>query len=664
MKHRKIAPLAATLAVCLALSTAAPAFAEDITISSGSEPTSFVGGLLDVPIIGDFLRLFMMEDQQNAALTGETATPETATPETATPETAPAGTAPTPTASAPPQTAGPTPTEEPSAGQGTVQPENGAATATPPAATLPPAAAQQWPSAWMQGAAMPGQAYPQGQAGAAAPTAANTLWGSFALSDFSTLRAVAREETNLGDLTADAVAMAVASGDFYKNQTAINTLPIVAAVDGNSFTGSVEAGTVLDATAAAAALADQNVAVVTVTPAKLHQILNAALVDMLKSTSSRFGNFLQISGLRMVYETTGGDPQVKSAWLADATNPEGKALDFSDDKTQIVLALPASLLDFYGVNAASGYTDYAASAALTLRGALAALPQNCDAGTLAALLARGGNSGRILPATAAGYTGVVFTDTQYANQVLNCLLDGKPITAVTDSTGTLQLPNLAPGAHTLQMKAGEPSYFISNITHIGTMDGMAVTLLSVPQDCVVGPAPSSAPTAAPSAAPSAAPTAAPSAAPAPAPAANAEVGHGDIGPAIANGTWGQDGGAPTAAPAPAAPAAAATPKPTAANNGGNGAAKATAAPVKDPTEGTLLDKTPAPTLEPTPTPTPTATVTPTLSPEEETTRKTSSNLPLYIGCGLLGLCAVIVGGVVIKRKMDQDKEERAYRKKK
>lgn len=120
MKQTNMRMLALCAALCLCVTTAAPAYAE----STRQIPrTSFVETLLDIPVLGDILRFFSGEEPLSQAATAETATGETATPETSTPETAPTAT---------PETATPTPAPTPG---GSSTPES--------AATLPPTGTPQ-----------------------------------------------------------------------------------------------------------------------------------------------------------------------------------------------------------------------------------------------------------------------------------------------------------------------------------------------------------------------------------------------------------------------------------------------------------------------------------------------------------------------------------------
>lgn len=238
------------------------------------------------------------------------------------------------------------------------------------------------------------------------------------------------------------------------------------------------------------------------------------------------------------------------------------------------------------------------------------------------------------------------------------MIDGAAATGVTDASGALALPGLAAGSHSFQMAAGEPVYYLSNLTFIGTDDAAStpVQIANVPAECLLGPAPTATP--APSAAPTAtpAPSATPAATATSTPVTVTNEGHPDIADAIADGTW---GAAPTATPAPEAPAPTAAPTPTQAS-------RSTPAPVHDPTAG-LLTTTPAPTLEPTPSPT--ASPEPTVSPEEEArreeTQKTSSQLPLYIGLFVAAVCIAAVVAVLVRRKMGMGGENgTTYRRRK
>ncbi len=81
-------------------------------------------------------------------------------------------------------------------------------------------------------------------------------------------------------------------------------------------------------------------------------------------------------------------------------------------------------------------------------------------------------------------------------------------------------------------------------------------------------------------------------------------------------------------------------------------ARPTAAPIFDPT-AEMLQATPDPTLAPTATPAPTAEPTPDPArlEEQEAARKTSSQLPLYIGLGLAAVGAAVVAVVLVRRKL-------------
>ena len=249
-----------------------------------------------------------------------------------------------------------------------------------------------------------------------------------------------------------------------------------------------------------------------------------------------------------------------------------------------------------------------------------------NAETLSAILNRGGSAGRILPAGAESYDAVVQLGSGYANKQISFLLDGAARTAATDAQGNLTITGLSAGMHTFAMAAGEPAYYLSNLTFVGTADAGAtdVTVANVPESCVQE-LPATA-------------TPAPTAAPAPTPQVVTVTSPDDPDPT------------PTATATPA-PTAAATPTPP---------ARATAAPVQDPTAG-LLDKTPAPTQEPTPTPSPTPEPTPdpeTLEKQEEL-RQASSMLPLYIGIGV-----VVAGGItaLVLTLRSRAENNRTYRR--
>ena len=608
-----------SLALAAGLFCAAPAPALAAATAGGQ---SWVEELMELPVVGDLLRLF------SGKATDETATAETATDETATDETA----------------ATPAPTQ------------------TPAPTRAPASEPQPWAAAWMAGAVQPGVQMPQGSTEAGDPALSAQQWGSLELSSGAVLQLTSREETNLGSLAADAAAQAAAAWlwtDANQDET-LRSQPVIAMLPGAAFTGNAPAGTALSALTANLADPDAALSMVAVTPRKLTEILNLSFVGMLEADTadSGYGNFPQLSGLRVLYRTTDEARQVESLWLPSTTEPEGQPLDQNDEQTTLLLVLPASQRTLYGLDDAAGYTDLLAEAGLTMGGALTALPRNLDAATLATLLARSGSTGRILPATAVSFTGVVQLGAEYANQLVSYLIDGAAATGVTDASGALALPGLAAGSHSFQMAAGEPVYYLSNLTFIGTDDAAStpVQIANVPAECLLGPAPTATP--APSAAPTAtpAPSATPAATATSTPVTVTNEGHPDIADAIADGTW---GAAPTATPAPEAPAPTAAPTPTQAS-------RSTPAPVHDPTAG-LLTTTPAPTLEPTPSPT--ASPEPTVSPEEEArreeTQKTSSQLPLYIGLFVAAVCIAAVVAVLVRRKMGMGGENgTTYRRRK
>lgn len=572
-----------SLLLAAAVFCAAPA--PILAASDESDQGGWFQTLLDVPVLGDLVRFFTGDEAETD--TGMVSTDETATSETATPE------------------------------------------AANPLQVTPETAWTSGTASWMQGSVQAGVAYPLNTSQEPQPegTLAVQQWASVALTAGTTLEPACREETNFGDLAADAAANAAAAWLWQQSDatvTALRGLPVVALVDGASLTKNAAAGSTLTETAACV---DQSVtlAMVQVTPKKLYEILTLGLQDMHDSTGENYGGFWQVSGMRGEYQTSDDEARFVAVWLSDAKETEGIRLDAQDTQSTLLLVLPADLLDRCGVNADAGeeYTNYLTDASLTLAGAITALPQNVNAETLTAILSRGGSVGRLLPVNAGTYDGVVQLGTAYANKQISFLLDGVARTAVTDAQGRLTISGLTAGSHTFSMAAGEPAYYLSNLTFVGTADAgaTAVTVANVPESCV-----QNAP--------------APAATPAPTPT-----------PQVVTVTS-PDDPAPTPVPTPTTVPAAATPAPT---------ARPTAAPVQDPTAG-LLDTTPAPTLEPTPTPSPTPEPTPdpeTLEKQEEM-RQTSSMLPLYIGIGV-----VVVGGVtaavLVLRSRAQEKG-RTYRR--
>lgn len=581
MTHWKLRMLSLALAASLFCAAPAPVLAA----SSENGKGGWFQTLLDVPILGDIMRLFTGEEEEPAQ---EAATTETATEETATPESA------------------------------------------NPLQVTPETAWTSLSAAWMQGAVQPGVAYPQNDAQTQTTDAVLGVqqWASVPLVAGMTLSPACREETNFGDLAADAAASAAASWLWQQESeelTALRGLPVVALIDGASLQENAAAGSTLAETAACVD-PDTSLAMVEVTPKKLYEILTLGLKGMNDSQSETYGGFWQVSGLRAVYRTTDDEARFVEAWLVSAAQEEGIRLDGQDEEGTLLLVLPSDLLARCGVNAEAGYTDYLADAKLTLAGAITGLPGYVNAETLSAILNRGGSAGRILPAGAESYDAVVQLGSAYANKQISFLLDGAARTAATDAQGNLTITGLSAGMHTFAMAAGEPAYYLSNLTFVGTADAGTtdVTVANVPESCVQE-LPATA-------------TPAPTAAPAPTPQVVTVTSPDDPDPT------------PTATATPA-PTAAATPTPT---------ARATAAPVQDPTAG-LLDKTPAPTQEPTPTPSPTPEPTPdpeTLEKQEEL-RQASSMLPLYIGIGV-----VVAGGItaLVLTLRSRAENNRTYRR--
>ena len=600
MTNWKLRMTSLTLAAALFCAAPAPALAA----AAETGKSGWMETLLEVPVLGDLVRIITGSGKE--ASTAETAaTAETATTETATAETA------------------------------------NALQTTPETAWKPVS------QGWMQGAVQAGVAYPQGSADITADTCVVNVqqWGSVELMAGVTLNPAAREETNLGDLAADAAAAAAASWLWSGEETAsLRGLPVVALIDGASLTGNVAAGATL-ADVAKAVAADTALSMVQVTPKKLYEMLNQGLAGMNDSSSDSYGGFWQVSGLRALYQTTENEPRFVEAFLISPDTETGIRLDGGDEQNTLLVVLPTDMLSRCGVNAEAGYTDYLAGASLTLDGAVAALPQNVNAETLTVLLSRGGSTGRVLPVTAATYDGVVNLGTAYAGRQISFLLDGAARTATADDQGRLVITGLSAGSHTFCLAAGEPAYYLSNLTFIGTADAgaTAVTVANVPEACV---APAAAtPTPAPAATPAATATPAPTATPTP-----------TATPQVVTVTSPEEDTSPAATPSPtpvpAAPTA--TQKP----------ARTTPAPVQDPTAG-LLDTTPAPTVAPTATPSPTPKPTPdpeTLEQQEEM-RQTSSMLPFYIGIGVV-LVGGVTAAVLVLRSRIENGNNRTYRRRK
>lgn len=600
MTNWKLRLVSLSLAAAFFCAAPAPALAATATSDSG-----WVETLMDVPILGQIVRM-LTGSEQTEEETDTVATTETATGETATPETA---------------------------NSLQVTPETAWSAVT---------------ASWMQGAVQAGVAYPQGSAEASADNSVVGVqqWANVELLAGTAMNPACREETNFGDLVADAAANAAASWLWQQKEESLRDLrglPVVALINGASLTGNAAAGASLTDVAACVDQ-DAALAMVQVTPQKLYEILNVGLQGMNDSQSESYGGFWQVSGLCARYRTTDDEPRFVEVSLSGGEGEDGIALDAQDGENTLLVVLPVSLLDRCGVNAEAGYTNYLAQADLTLSGAVTALPQNVNAETLTAILNRGGSTGRVLPVSAdQTYDAVVQLGEAYADKQISFLLDGAARTAVTDAQGCLTIAGLSAGAHTFAMAAGEPAYYLSNLTFVGTGDAgaMAVSVVSVPESCVQDLAATATPAPTATAVPAATP--APTAVPTPTPQVVTVTSPDDPDPTAT----------PTPSPAPAA-APTATPKPT---------AKATAAPVQDPTAG-LLDKTPAPTLEPTPTPSPTPEPTPdpeTLEKQEEL-RQTSSMLPLYIGIGVVLVGGVTAAVMVLRSRRENNRTYRRRRK--
>lgn len=621
MKQIRSRLISLALAVCLVMAVTAPVSAEAALAAAAQPAGSVLEALMDVPVLGNILRFFAGDEEataedastsEGASTAVDAATPENATPEDATPENA---------------------TEE-TAQNAVITPDS-------------------WAAGWMVGSVSPQGRYPAGDPDAQpALTPAAQLWTEQTIGEASTSVAY-REETNFGDLVADAMSYAVVSGTVWKNTPALQGLPLVSIVDGASFLKNVPAGTTLTVENLSEYLEDSSLSLFVVTPYKLHDILNYALEDMLETGENNSGSFPQISGLRFTYQTTNNDRQLVKAWLPGLDGETEIRLD--DDATALALVIPSDLVSAYGLDG-EGYVDYLAQAApaamamsageeqtktqaLTVHGALLDLPKNADAATLAALLARQGSLGRSLPVTEGQpYTVSLETDKAVTNCTVEVYVDGVKTTARIDGEGRLIIENLSYGSHTIRLTSDGAAWFVSSISGLGAK--VSYPIGALPEGTVTQPL--------------ATPTPAGTPTPAPAPAGQAQTQT-----VTAQGTQETESTpapTPTPTPAPAAPAATATPKPA-----------RTAAPVEDPLAGTIIGVTPAPTMTPTPTPSPTPE--PTLSPEEqqkvEETAELSSRLPLYVGIGVLVLGAAVVAVVLIRRRMeDAPQSRRTYRSRK
>ena len=615
MKPIRYRLISLALAGCLMASLAAPVSAEAAFAAMTQPAGGVMEALMDVPILGSILRLLAGEGeataedaatQEDAATAEDAATPEDATHEDATEETA------------------------------------------QPLSVITP---DRWPVSWMVGAVSARGKYPAGNPDAEAsllPTA--QLWTDQTVVGDAGIRVSDREETNFGDLTADAMSYAVASSAVWQNTPELRDLPLVAIVDGASFLKNVPAGTTLTAETLGEYLEDDSLCLFVVTQDKLGQILTYALQDMLATGEDNSGSYPQVSGLRFTYQTTNNDRQLVQAWLPGLDGETEIRLD--DDAGTLALVVPSHLVTAYGLE---GNVDYlgqnvpaamaaegtaadptpASSAALTVHRALLDLPKNADAATLAVLLGRQGTAGRSLPVTAEPYNAVLMTDGAVTNCTVTVYVDGVETVGRIDGEGKLILENLMPGSHTIRLTKDGTAWFVSSITGLGAEGKTAISIGALPEGTVTQPI--------------ATPTPAASATPAPTPAGQAQTQTVTV-----QGSQ-EEESTPTPTPTPAAapaPAASATPRPA-----------RTAAPVEDPMAGTIIGVTPAPTMTPTPTPSPTPE--PTLSPEEqqkvEETAEMSSRLPLYVGIVVLAIGAAVLAVVLIRRRMEAaPKSRRTY----
>ena len=390
----------------------------------------------------------------------------------------------------------------------------------------------------MAGSILAGAAYPAGDAAAEQLLVPVTLWSSVQTGLEASIQVSLREETNFGDLAADAVGYAVASTAVWQQTQELQDLPLVALVDGESLKANVPAGTTLTADNLGVYLENSDLALVVVTPQKLHEILNLALAGAQDPTGENFGSFVQVSGLRFTYRQQDGNYQLESMWLPGLEGEQPLALD--DAEGQLALALPADLLVQYGLNADAGYQNYLAvpdgsdpaqpeegngadsapqdaagqtdggadtgngspaaeapadaeqqppvmETPLTLHDALLGLPNNCDAETLAVLLARQGTMGRILPVDASAYTAQLPTTGTAAAGTATVYVDGRPVTGTLDETGLLTIEGLAPGGHTVSLTQDGETRYVSSITHLGTAQGTPLPALEQPEGWEVTP---------------------------------------------------------------------------------------------------------------------------------------------------------------------------------
>ena len=623
MKPIRYRLISLAMAGCLMASLAASVSAEAAFAAMTQPAGSMMEALLDVPILGSILRLFAGEEeatsedaatQEDAATAEDAATPEDATPEDATEETA------------------------------------------QPVSVITP---DRWPGSWMVGAVSAQGKYPAGNPDAEASLLTTAqLWTDQTVVGEAGIRVSDREETNFGDLAADAMSYAVASGEVWQNTPELRDLPLVAIVDGASFLKNVPAGTTLTAENLGEYLEDDTLCLFVVTQNKLGQILTYALQDMLATGEDNSGSFPQVSGLRFTYQTTNNDRQLVQAWLPGLNGEAEIRLD--DDAGTLALVVPSHLVSAYGLEGNVEYLSQnaraalaaegtaadqtASSAALTVHRALLDLPKNADAATLAVLLGRQGTAGRSLPVTANRYNAVLVTDGAVTNCTVTVYVDGVETVGRIDGEGKLILENLAPGSHTIRLTKDGTAWFVSSITGLGAEGKTSISIGALPEGVVTQPIATPTPTA------SAAPT--PTPAPTPAPASQAQAQTQTVTVQGSQEEESTPTPTPTPVTAPAAPAASATPRPA-----------RTAAPVEDPLAGTIIGVTPAPTMTPTPTPSPTPE--PTLSPEEqqkvEETAEMSSRLPLYVGIVVLVVGAAVMAVVLIRRRMEAaPKSRRTY----
>lgn len=257
MKPIRSRLLSLVLAVCLVLAAAAPVPAQ--TVYAVQPAGSVLETLMDVPILGNILRFFAGEDEQEPAATEDTQTSEDAA------------------------TAEDAATSENAATAEDATPEDADRTQS--------VTAESWPDSWMIGAVSPKGKYPAGDLQAERQlTVSSPLWASVSVGN-SAVQVSNREETSFGDLGADAMSYAAASSTVWQQNTELYGLPLVSLVDGASFLTTVPAGTTLDESNLGEYLEDETLSLVVITGDKLNDILNMALAGTSSAQNENYGAF-------------------------------------------------------------------------------------------------------------------------------------------------------------------------------------------------------------------------------------------------------------------------------------------------------------------------------------------------------------------------------------